>query len=152
MARATPEQALAMTPGQLEEEYQQGLKLQQEAVNTREVERMKKMKMSEFRRIFNAALTDPDAGVAEFRYFVEENPDIAKEMKVKFLNEAQLEVKSAKLPSEMEAIESVIEILSGVSDGGRRRRSRLNVKRRGTKRHGRSGKHSKLRKLSTRRR
>ena len=40
-------------------------------------------------------------------------------------------------------------------EGGRGRRSRklrLDVKRRGTKRHGRSGKHSKLRKLSTRRR
>ena len=39
--------------------------------------------------------------------------------------------------------------------GGRRRksrRSRLNVQRRGTKRHGRSGKHRKLRKLATRRR
>ena len=36
--------------------------------------------------------------------------------------------------------------------GGRSRRSRLNVKRRGTKRHGRSGKHRKLRKLTTRRR
>ena len=41
--------------------------------------------------------------------------------------------------------------------GGRRKRrssrkSRLNVKRRGTKRHGRSGKHRKLRKLATRRR
>ena len=36
--------------------------------------------------------------------------------------------------------------------GGRRRRSRLNVKRRGTKRNGRSRKHRKLRKLTTRRR
>jgi hypothetical protein len=35
---------------------------------------------------------------------------------------------------------------------GGRRKLRLNVKRRGTKRHGRSGKHRKLRKLSTRRR
>ena len=39
----------------------------------------------------------------------------------------------------------------GSTPGGRRK-SRLNVKRRGTKRHGRSGKHRKLRKLATRRR
>lgn len=37
-------------------------------------------------------------------------------------------------------------------EGGRRRKLRLNVKRRGTKRNGRSRKHRKLRKLSTRRR
>lgn len=152
MARATPGQALSMTPGQLEEEYQEGLKLRQEVVNTREADRGKKMKMSEFRRVFNAALEDPDKGVAEFRFFVEENPDIAKEMKAVSLNIAETRLDEAELPSEKEAVESVIEILSGVSDGGRRRRSRLNVKRRGTKRNGRSRKHRKLRKLTTRRR
>jgi len=50
--------------------------------------------------------------------------------------------------------EELVDVLQRLS-GGRRRKSRklrLNVKRRGTKRHGRSGKHSKLRKLSTRRR
>jgi hypothetical protein len=144
-----------MTPGQLEEEYQEGLKLQQQAVNAREGDPVRRTKMNAFRRIFNAALTDPDEPVGELRFFVEENPDIAKEMKVVSLDLAKSALVSANLPSEKEAIESVIEILTGVSDGGRRRRarrSRLNVKRRGTKRHGRSGKHRKLRKLSTRRR
>ena len=45
---------------------------------------------------------------------------------------------------------AIMDGLRSRSRGGRR--SRLNVKRRGTKRHGRGGKHRKLRKLTTRRR
>jgi hypothetical protein len=47
--------------------------------------------------------------------------------------------------------EELVAVLKKLS-GGRRRRSRLNVKRRGTKRNGRSGKDRKSRKLATRRR
>jgi hypothetical protein len=153
-------------------------------------ERARKEKLEELREEFfslhNKALGDIDESplFQEFTETETNKGNIDQQTLNEALDTAKLELKNAKTPSKVEAIEEVIRILEEVgaihsnvvdingkkyydatgavlSDpsqeplegrGRKSRKSRLNVKRRGTKRHRRSGKHRKLRKLSTRRR
>ena len=100
----------------------------------------------ELRHAFNSALDDSDA-LEYFKTTAESDPDLTSQFKPLFLRIASARMTEDEDKKTADALVTYLKTLPGPEGG-----SRLNVKRRRTKRYRRSRKHRKLRKLTTRRR